>query len=68
MIRRRCRKFIWRLDMLTHCRIRWVCDAADRAMLRCSRVNIDSLPSEAPHLRQMVIETRRTRNIERPTP
>ena len=23
-----------RLDVRTHCRIRWVCDAYDRAMLR----------------------------------
>jgi len=64
MIRRQCRKFVQRLDVLTHCHIRWVCDAADRAMLRY----IDTLPTEAPHLHQMVIETKRTRNIERPKP
>lgn len=33
-IRCRCRTFMCRLDTLTHCRIRWVCDAHDRAMLR----------------------------------
>jgi hypothetical protein len=29
-----CRKFVWRLDTFTHCRIRWVCNVADKAMLR----------------------------------
>jgi len=27
-----CRVFVWRLDVLTHCRIRWVCDAAEDAV------------------------------------
>jgi len=29
-----CRTLMCRLDTLTHCRIRWVCDAHDKAMLR----------------------------------
>jgi hypothetical protein len=34
MIRRQWGKIVWRLDVLTHCRIRWVCDAAEDAMWR----------------------------------
>jgi len=34
MIRCQCRTFMCRLDRLTHCRIPWICDAHDRAMLR----------------------------------
>jgi len=39
-------------------------------LLAQQRVNdyIDTLPTEAPHLRQMVIETRRAHNIERSKP
>jgi len=29
-----CRKLVWRLDVLTHCRIHWACDAAEDAMWR----------------------------------
>jgi hypothetical protein len=33
-VRCRCHTLMCRLDALTRCRIRWVCDAHDKAMLR----------------------------------